>query len=59
VVVTATGIPPGCALYDFPHDAVLVGPGQTEQLRIGVMRESEAEGGDYQFRLILLASPEQ
>ncbi len=59
VVVTATGIPPGCSLVDFPQDAVLVGPGQTQEVHVGAVRVPEAEGGEYQFRLILLASAEQ
>jgi hypothetical protein len=56
VVVTAAGIPPGCSLVEYPREAVRVDPGQTEELHFEVMRETEAVAGDFQFRLILLAS---
>jgi hypothetical protein len=59
LVVTATGIPPGCSLFDYPRQAVRLAPGQTEELHLEVAREIESVGGDFQFRLILLASPHQ
>jgi hypothetical protein len=59
VVVTAAGIPPGCALTEAPDGPVYVRPGGSAEIHLGVTREAGLDGGEYRFRLILLASPEQ
>jgi hypothetical protein len=59
VVVTAVGMPPGCALTEAAQDPVFIRPGGSAEIHLGVTREADLEGGEYRFRLILLASPDQ